>query len=235
MKRGLTSTLIFAHLLVYVFPLQILAQHEKLNVVKIQGNRFAANGGSLKGVEVGMVYSVHHNQKEIGQAKVVAVRENYCALQMVENNLISYVHANDQLILCKDTTKDADALLQSVSREEFSVNRMGMNSSRNYYNEGGHMAEMEYSGGGARAGGMAAGFLLGLIGWGFGYVMINSSNPQVPPQYLLHLNSQQQYEFRSGYQEMVIKQRKKNFSSGAVFGIIAAVVFVVSMNKNTNN
>jgi len=56
-------------------------------------------------------------------------------------------------------------------------------------------AENDYNGGGAFAGGLLAGFGLGLIGRGIGYLIISNQSVEVPQQYLTGLCPEDQIRF----------------------------------------
>tara|TARA_Y100001970_G_scaffold259014_1_gene339535 strand:+ start:278 stop:715 length:438 start_codon:yes stop_codon:yes gene_type:complete len=97
-----------------------------------------------------------------------------------------------------------------------------------YYYEGQDAAERDYSGGGAMAGGFASGAILGIIGWGLGYIIIGGQDVDVPRRYTSDLESNQRRDFEDGYKDYVKKKRKSKFNTGGAVGTLFAIVLVVS-------
>ena len=92
-------------------------------------------------------------------------------------------------------------------------------------------AEKEYSGGGAAGGGLAAGCLLGPIGWGIGYVVVSGMDAEVPYDHIKNLNNSEKIEFINGFKNTVKKKRKTKFTVGAAIGTVAAVLIVMSIQQ----
>ena len=74
-----------------------------------------------------------------------------------------------------------------------------------YYYMGLDAGDNDYSGGGAVAGGFASGFLLGLIGWGLGYLIVANQDTDVPRRYLSGLDITAKMNFEDSYKEYVEK------------------------------
>jgi len=102
---------------------------------------------------------------------------------------------------------------------------------KDYYYEGKAAAQNDYTGGGAIAGGFGSGFLLGLIGWGIGYLVISGKDTEVPHHYVTNFDTTQRMQFEKGYKEQVKKTRKGKFNAGAGVGTLLAVVFVLSSSS----
>lgn len=98
---------------------------------------------------------------------------------------------------------------------------------KDYYYEGQAVAELEYTGGGAMVGGLASGTLLGLIGWGIGYLIISSGDVSVPHHHVSGLDATQRMQFQQGYKDYVKKVKKGKFNMGAGIGTVIAVVLVL--------
>lgn len=102
---------------------------------------------------------------------------------------------------------------------------------RDFYVEGQVAAQRDYSGGGAMVGGLASGFLLGLIGWGIGYLVVANQDGSVPPQHVLNLEPSERILFEQGYKDYVKKARKGKFNVGAGIGTLGAVLLVLSSSS----
>ena len=100
---------------------------------------------------------------------------------------------------------------------------------KDYYYEGQAAATRDYTGGGAVVGGAASGFILGLIGWGLGYLIVSSQGADVPHHYTSNFDTTQRMQFEQGYKDYVKKTRKGKFNMGAGVGTLAAVVLVLSV------
>ena len=99
---------------------------------------------------------------------------------------------------------------------------------KDYYYEGQAAAERDYTGGGAIAGGLASGFLLGLIGWGIGYLVIANQGVDVPHRYTSDYDTTQRIQFEQGYKEYVKKTRKGKFNMGGGIGTLVGVLIFLS-------
>ena len=95
---------------------------------------------------------------------------------------------------------------------------------KDYYYEGQAAAERDYTGGGAVLGGLASGFILGLIGWGLGYLVVSGQGADVPHRYTSNFETTQRIQFENGYKDYVKKTRKGKFNMGAGIGTLATVI-----------
>ena len=100
-----------------------------------------------------------------------------------------------------------------------------------YYYEGQAAAQRDYTGGGAMGGGVVAGTLLGLIGWGLGYLIISNQNIEVPRRYVADFSTKQRMEFEDGYKATVKKTRNGKYNMGAGVGTLIAVAIVLSASE----
>ena len=97
-----------------------------------------------------------------------------------------------------------------------------------YYYEGEDAAKRDYSGGGAMVGGFASGFILGIIGWGIGYLIVGGQSVDVPRRYTTDLESNQRRDFEDGYIDYVKKKRKSKFNIGGAVGTLAIIAIFAS-------
>tara|TARA_Y100000996_G_scaffold254762_1_gene200377 strand:- start:222 stop:641 length:420 start_codon:yes stop_codon:yes gene_type:complete len=95
---------------------------------------------------------------------------------------------------------------------------------KDYYYEGRIQAERDYKGGGAVAGGLASGLLLGFIGWGIGYLVVSNQNTEVPRRYIAELDTKDRLDYEDGYKDAVKKLRNSKFNSGGAIGALGALV-----------
>ncbi len=109
----------------------------------------------------------------------------------------------------------------------FAFAQTAQTAQKDYYYEGQAAAERDYSGGGAAVGGLASGVLLGLIGWGLGYLVVANQGADVPHHYVSNLDTTQRMQFEQGYKDSVKKTRKGKFNMGAGIGTLVAVVVVL--------
>ncbi|MBT3479428.1 MAG: hypothetical protein HN915_07425 [Candidatus Marinimicrobia bacterium] len=80
-------------------------------------------------------------------------------------------------------------------------------------------------------GGVASGLLLGLIGWGLGYLIVSSLDAEVPHRHTANLDIAQRRNFEDGYKSYVKKTRKGKFSMGAGIGTLTVLVLVLSASE----
>ena len=99
---------------------------------------------------------------------------------------------------------------------------------KNWYYECYEIAKMEYSNTGATITGIGSGFLLGLIGTGLGYLIIDNQDVEVPHYHLRDLDSNDRWECQKGYSQYVKKKRKNGFLMGGGIGTLLAVLYVTS-------
>ena len=107
----------------------------------------------------------------------------------------------------------------------------GQTAQKDYYYEGQAAAERDYGGSGAMVGGLASGTLLGLIGWGLGYLIVANQGADVPHHYTSNFDTTQRLQFEQGYKDYVKKTRKGNFNMGAGIGTLVAVVLVLGSSE----
>lgn len=103
-----------------LFSTSLLSQSNKITIIKIAGDKFAINQGSNQDIQVNTYYFIIHQSKSIGQAKVIKVRENISALQIISLNPKANISIGDEVIL--DTTLDSEAedLLRQSEQNLFS-------------------------------------------------------------------------------------------------------------------
>jgi hypothetical protein len=102
---------------------------------------------------------------------------------------------------------------------------------KDYYYEGRSAAQRDYTGGGALTGGVVAGILLGLIGWGLGYLIVSNKNIEVPRRYVSGLSTKQRMDFEDGYKATVKKTRNGKYNMGAGVGTLIGVVIVLGQSE----
>lgn len=95
-----------------------------------------------------------------------------------------------------------------------------------YYIKGSTTAESEFNSS-AALGGLLCGLGGGIIGWGIGAAVIQSMDVDVPYHSIKGLDTEQQYQFKSGFKEKVKKIRKTDFNTGAAIGTIGIVVILL--------
>jgi|GEM_PF-496769 len=106
---------------------------------------------------------------------------------------------------------------------------------KDYYYEGQAAAERDYAGTGAVLGGLAAGGLLGLIGWGIGWAITSNMDVDVPRYYVSNLDTKQRLDFEKGYKDYVKKRRTSRFHIGAAIGTLTAVlIYVVAASGSSD-
>jgi hypothetical protein len=219
MRKPITFLILFTFLFALFNPCYIFAQDDTINVTKIKGNHFAINKGSNDGIAKDDVLLIVRNETTIGKARVVLVRENASALSIISIEEGAALQLGDRVIRTFANEKNMLEEALSTANEQ---------SPQDYYYLGQQHADLEYSGTGAIVGGLVSGTLLGLIGWGLGYAIMSSSEPDVPPYHLSPLNSQQQFQFSSGYKDKAKSKRNGKFHAGAAVGTLIAVVIVLN-------
>lgn len=226
MKKYISIFIIISYSLFIFTPNLLFSQSISIKITKILHDKFAINKGSADGIEKGEYYIIIQKGKSIGKAKVVAVRNEVSALQIVSLNKNFNIKIGDTVIPDYTVDNQSEDLLMQVEENSFSKAKLASNT--NYYLKGQQTAESEYSGGGAMIGGLISGFLLGLIGWGLGYAIMSGSDIKVPYHHLSNLNSQQTLEFTSGYKDTAKGKRNRNFHAGAAVGTLIIVLIVVN-------
>jgi len=91
----------------FLLPVSLFPQRNKIAILKIVGDRFAIDQGSNQGVRINTYYFIIQRNKSIGRAKVINVRENISALQIISLNSKINIAIGDEVIL--DTTFDSEA------------------------------------------------------------------------------------------------------------------------------
>ena len=225
MKRCI-SVFVISSYLFFIFSPSVVAQQSSMKVLKVKGDKCIANMGAIHNIAKNSYYVIVQNNANIGKAKVIAVREKICALKIISLNFGAMVEQGDLLIPDNESYSESDAFLDELESQEFSKEKLS--APKSYFYEGQKAAESEYNGGGAMIGGLVSGTLLGLIGWGLGYAILSSSDINVPPHHLSKLNSQQQFEFITGYKQKAKRKRNGNFHAGAAIGILIVVGIVIS-------
>ncbi|MBN2412485.1 hypothetical protein JXQ31_12415 [candidate division KSB1 bacterium] len=235
--KNISYILIFCYSILILAPYHVFSQDETIRILKIKDDRFATDVGSIHGVKKDSIYLINQKNVIIGKAKVIIVKEKMCAMKLISLQPGKQIQVGDQLILnmgfIEDNNSDFDNILNEVEEQPDSI--ASMNQNINFYNEGKLAADNEYSGSGAGAGGLLCGLSLGLIGWGLGYAVVSSSTPEVPPQHLTNLDSNQQLQFSMGYKERAKNVRNHSFNSGAFTGtILAALTYAIIFSTQKN-
>ena len=99
-----------------------------------------------------------------------------------------------------------------------------------HYYEGELEAQRDYTGSGAMIGGLASGTILGLIGWGLGFLIVSNQAVEVPRRYTSELEAKDRRDFEDGYTDKVKKTRKSKFNVGGGIGTLIAVVLLAGSN-----
>jgi hypothetical protein len=92
--------------------LNSLCAQEGMKVLLINGSKFAANKGASKGVTTGSIYLITRNNTIIGRAEVITVRQNICALKILEIN--RNIKIGDKLSPDNDILKESELLLNEL-------------------------------------------------------------------------------------------------------------------------
>ncbi|MBD3374798.1 hypothetical protein GF406_07185 [candidate division KSB1 bacterium] len=219
MRKSTAVLILSTYFFSLFFPCHMLAQNDTIRITKIKDNHFAINKGSNDGIAEDDLMVIVRNEKTIGKARVALVRENASALSVISLEEGATLQIGDRVI--RTFTNEKDILEEALSTAN-------QQSPQNYYYLGQRRADLEYSGAGAIVGGLVSGTLLGLIGWGLGYAIMSSSEPDVPPYHLSSLNSQQQFQFSSGYIDKAKSKRNGKFHAGAAIGTLVAVIIVLN-------
>jgi len=138
-----------------------------------------------------------------------------------EINMSSYRRYISFLLVFSLLLPNSIALAQNKQKED----------KKDYYYEGEIEAERDYTGSGAMVGGFVAGTLLGLIGWGLGYLIVSNQSAEVPRRYISELESKDRRNFEDGYINKVKKTRKSKYNVGGGIGTLFAVVLVLGSSS----
>ena len=101
---------------------------------------------------------------------------------------------------------------------------------KDYYYDGEAAAQIEYQTSAPVVGGVIAGLLLGLIGWGIGYLIISNNDVEVPRHHTTNLDTTQRMQFEKGYKDYIQKSRASKFNMGGGVGVLTFLVLYLSSN-----
>ncbi len=62
---------------------QAYPQDYTINILKIEGNKFAINRGSKDGIQLNTIFTIIRNNKSIGKARAIYVKEKISALKII--------------------------------------------------------------------------------------------------------------------------------------------------------
>ena len=95
------------------------------------------------------------------------------------------------------------------------------------YNDG-YASGQSINTGGAMVGGLASGFVLGLIGWGVAYLTVAGGNPQPPHHETESLGAPCARDYRQGYKEGALKVKKSSVNIGGALGTLIIFMALTS-------
>ena len=229
MKKSISGLLIVVHLLLLIGQSFGSQSENPMKVQKIIDNVLSANKGSVDGVASDQKYLIMRMQGsdiiEIGSAKVVYVKEDISALNITRLKTGYSVEIGDLLFIDTDYDQAEQVIEQAISEAQ----GQGQTADKtNYYSKGRETAREDYDSGGPLVGGLLAGFGLGFIGWGVGYLIVANKGVNVPESYTQDLGQQDKQDFNNGYTDQVKSKRRNFFNTGAIIGTIGAVIFIAS-------
>jgi hypothetical protein len=231
--QSITMLTISCYCFMLFLPCYAIKQESVMIIENILDNVITANRGSNHDIKVGDIFylqkTIQDSTVTCGKAKVIILHEEKCGLKIIEKNENVYVKKGDILTKTDLNNQNNSTLLREANTQKF--NKSQLSQEINYYSQGRSAAENDYSGGGAVAGGLLAGFGLGLIGWGIGYLIVSNMDVEVPNQYTDNLEEKDKIKFSDGYTVQVDSKRNSSYNTGAVIGVICAVVVVTSLNK----
>lgn len=235
--RFVSITIILCHLLLVCEPALTFQQEPKdMGVTLVKQNSLVANKGNKHGISVGTLYEIRQDGAIIGTAEVKVVKATMCGLKIATIMPDYKPRVGDTLILSGQVGVEQQSILSEMQETEFApeklrkVDQRKYDSPSDYYFAGKQAADNDY--GSAFGGGLAAGFLAGLIGWGIGYAIVSGQGAEVPVHYLADLNPDERLQFNSGYKEKVKSKRKSTFTAGALTGTLILVLIVVSASSS---
>ncbi len=213
------------------------AQPEGLmSLTQILDNVLAADRGELNGVNLGDLYFLQKQSADssfiYGLAKVVVVRQESCALEVIQKYNQVQLVIGDVLVNVNLKRHDVESLLNEKALNKFTDQFNKYKT--DYYLEGQAKANEDYGGSGLFACGILVGFGTGMIGWGIGHAIIGSTKVSVPEPYLKELSVMDQKYYTYGYSNEIKSKRKSHFTSGAIIGILAVLVVLASSNDILN-
>ena len=202
-----------------------------MKILKIKDDKFSADRGSRDGIKQDDIFEIlkpsDDGYQKIGTAIVLLVKEDICALKILKMD-DSFILSEGYIL--QKPKSEAESILYEADSQKFSKEDLG--EEKDYYYIGEENAQNDYGGGGALAGGLVAGTLLGFIGWGFGYAIVSSQDVDVPHHHVSSLNNTDRMQFNSGYTDYVEKKRNSSFNIGAGIGTLIAIIIIVSANSN---
>ena len=104
---------------------------------------------------------------------------------------------------------------------------LAQEAQRDYYGEGEAAAQIEYNPIPPFVGGVNAGLLLGLIGWGIGYLIISNNDVEVPIHHTANFDRGSKSFFERGYKDYVKKSRASKFNMGGGVGFVLFLSLLV--------
>ena len=219
MRKLLSALLIISHLYT-ICSHGMLQDEEGLTVHEVAGKYFSIKKGSADGVNTGDYYQIIRTwlggETVIGTAQVVMLKEHVAALEPIDMKEGFKVMPGDKL------NPISSILFEVQRKEEFKKEDVGKEI--NYAIKGRRMAESEYSGGGALAGGLIAGLLLGILGWLIGWAVVASSEISVPTEHVVGLSDEDRYQFTDSYKKAVKTRKLGKYHTGAAIGMLAWVM-----------
>ena len=131
--------------------------------------------------------------------------------------------------------------IESLKAEKKSTRTWGSNnqvvqpiitttSVKDCYNDG-YASGQSVGSGGPMFGGVVAGFLGGLIGWGLAYVVVAGGNPQPTHYETESLDENCVRDYRQGYKEGALKVKKSSVNIGGAMGTL--IVMTIFLNANS--
>jgi hypothetical protein len=223
-----------AILIIFCYSISLLGQpiqqagDKTMHIVNVLDNIISADKGAGSDIRKGEIYIIADSDTlNIGKARVVIVKDSLSALEIIDLDKSHILQKG--YLLVKASEMDSAAIDIMVQAKKQNFNKDQLTDTTNYYFEGLRYADKNYSGTAAAAGGLIAGFGLGLIGWGIGYLIVSNKSVEVPREYVSDLKVENQYKFTDGYTEKVKSKRNSSFNIGAAIGTVCAVIFVTSV------
>jgi hypothetical protein len=149
--------------------------------------------------------------------------------KIIENKINEYIKIELQGGSILTYTYDQ---IESIEREEVyqtpvQKSLIKTTSTGNCYQDGLYSGQ-NVSGGGAMIGGMGSGVLLGLIGWGIAWGVVEMNTPEPPQHEIQSLDTECMMAYRNGYRQGAKKVKRTNVNIGGALGTLLAVIIVGS-------